>query len=260
MAAYNPLQNKETKMKMIQALIKTVIICATLTMSVSAYANPSDQDPWFDITVLSAHVIPGLTLKAVDRVENCQKIRDEYVTNNHSRGTRYTEHLESFDCTAYASARLGGTFFRPLSKWNFRDGRLETPMDTPIVEVLTVTPIDRLAQATQIGFSESYMGGRVNYFRTNGSNGQTIEAGKVTLKDGRIGVVHRWLAEFQANGGAYNNIIRSVPFKPVLVRNGQQYWDQLIGDGMFKDYTITNFVDNRFIEPNSYNRFNELVK
>jgi hypothetical protein len=236
--------------------MKTMIL-TLLLVSTSALANPADQDSWFDITVLSARVIPGLTLKAVDQVENCQKVRDEVVDYG-----RYKNHVEEFDCTAYASARLGGTFFRPLRHWVFIDGRLNTMMDTPIIELYTVIPIDRLAQASQIGFSESYMGGRINYFRANGIDGQSVEVGKVQLKDGRTGVVHRWLAAFESNGNIPGGIIRTIPFKPVLVRNGQQYWDQLIGDGMFKDYTITN-MDNRtmkIVEPNSIDRSAELLR
>jgi len=234
------------------------MVAANLVMllPMAAYANPADQDAFFDITVLSARVLPGVTIKDVDQVENCDKTRDTVVDYG------YKSHVEQFDCTAYAGKRLGGTFFKPLRSWEFVDGVLRTPMDTPIVEVLTVVPADRLAQATQIGFSESFMGGLTNFFRANGGDGQTVEIGKVQLKDGRIGIVHRWLAAFDGNGSTGTGVIRTLPFKPVLVRNGQQYWDQLVGDGMFKDYMITNF-DNRTyksVAANSFDRSEQILK
>lgn len=220
-------------------------VIATLLNATSAQARvvdaPADRDAWFDITVIKAHVRSDWILRSFDQVERCDKIRDEWV----NEGRAGTNHYESFDCTRHIEGATQATAFKPLPVWTFRNGWLTTALESPLVEIYTVVPLDRMARATYLGFSESWMGGRVNLFKANGLDGRTHESGQVRLKDGRIGIVHRWIAVFQQNGYAAGLVLRSVPFKPVLVReeNGDQlrYWDPLVGDGMFRDYVIANY-------------------
>jgi len=245
--------------------------CATSTDSDSGSTGgkadgPSDADPWFDITVLHANVRQDLTLRSFDHVERCDKTDDHWSSEHGSN-----VHYETFDCTHYIEGQVNGTAFKPLPKWTFRNGQLDyaLDLDTPLAVVETVIPLDRLEKATHVAFSESFLGGRINVFAANGSNGQTREVGKVKLQDGRTAIVHRWIAAFQANGHTTAGILRTLPFKPALVRdqNGNKtyYWDHLIGAGMFKDYILSN---NHYDEskhdyvitaPNSYDRSSELL-
>ena len=226
----------------------------------------SDADPWFDITVLHANVRQDLTLRSFDYVESCDKTDDHWANENNQ-----SVHYETFDCTKYIEGKVNGTAFKALPKWTFRNGTLDyaLDLDTPLAVIETASPVDRLEKATHIAFSESFLGGRVNLFVANGTNGQTREVGKVKLQDGRTAVVHRWIAAFAANGHTTAGILRTLPWKPALVRdqNGNKtyYWDKLIGDGMFKDYILTN---NHYDEskhdyvitaPNSYDRSSELL-
>jgi hypothetical protein len=245
----------------------SLIIAATLGASAAQAAindSPSDRDAWFDITVLEAHARLDLTLRQLDAVETCDKVKDEWI----DEGRAGRNHYEHFDCTRSIESRLNATAFKALPLWVFRNGFLTTELDTPLIEVYTVTPLDRMEQATALGFSESYQGGRVNLFKANGIDGKTHEARQVRLRDGRIGIVHRWIAPFDRNGNAGGFELRAVPFKPVLTRNvggeERRYWDRLIGDGMFHDYAIANFrvTDaGRYLPqaPNGYDRSAELL-
>jgi hypothetical protein len=223
--------------------------------------SPYDADSWFDITVLSARVLDK-TLKDFDRVESCDKVWDRWEDSYHG----YKTHYERFDCSGFIGRSLNATALKPLPEWQFTNGHLTTPMDTPLIEVLTVIPVDRLSQATHVGFSESFMGGRVNYFVANGPEGKTREVQKVTLKDGRIGIVHRWIVAFESNGSSGSGYIRTVPFKPCLVRwnddHMDRYWDNLIGVGMFTDYIVTNWDSPTysFKDPTSYDRSSEVLQ
>jgi hypothetical protein len=220
-------------------------IATLLAFATSAHAgvndSPSDRDGWFDITVLKAHVRPDLTLRTFDHVESCDKVNDQWI----DEGRAGRNHYEQFDCTRYIEGRLDATVFKPLPGWVFRNGYLMTMLDTPLVEVYTVVPLDRMERADFLGFSESWLGGRVNLFKANGLDGRTHESGQVRLRDGRIGIVHRWIAAFESNGQMDSFVLRSLPFKPVLVRNvgsdQWRYWDPLIGDGMSRDYHFTNY-------------------
>ncbi len=248
-------------------------LAAFVFLSATAFAdsindNPADADGWFDITVLKAHVLPDLTLKSFDQVEHCHKTADQRV--DYGRGGIH--HLESFDCTEYIERRLHATAFKPVPAWTFDNGRLTNPyqLDTPLVQVDTVVPESRLARADFLGFSESNQGGRVNLFKAIGLEGQTREVGKVTLKDGRTGIVHRWFATFQATGHSGGVMIRELPFKPVLVRRQAEtqlrYWDRLVGQGLFTDYRIQNGHYDPLLHtyvvtpPNSYDRSTELIR
>jgi hypothetical protein len=250
-----------SKKSIFTAVSLTTLLLGSLAFASSTNDNPSDKDGWFDITVLTAKV-GSLTLKNFDHVENCNKTEDKYSQDS----TGVNHHFEAFDCTAYIGSQLGATAFKPFPLWTFDNGRLTSSfqLDTPIADVYTVTPIDRLALATYVGFSEANQGGLVNLFVANGPDGQTRESGRITLKDGRTGIVHHWIGAFESTGRSSTGILRELPFKPCLVRQVSdsftRYWDPLIGTGMGNNYDLHNYEYGNhpgrpymgIIDPNSY--------
>lgn len=216
-----------------------------------------DQDK-NDITVLRAFVREDIKVTDVIDINKCQLTFSE---------RRYNTDLRSYECAWALADGMNGTPVNPHYWVRTVGGKFEYMYyNTPVVEVHTLIPLEVFERLSEVGFSLSNLGGTIHKYQKN----QTREIQKVTLKDGRVGLVHRFVMPFQANGGTSHCTIRTVSFKPFVTfhdkDSGIEYrnWDNAKGSGYWTDYSLTNFsyhVDNsRCHSPTKIDRSSELLK
>lgn len=200
--------------------------------------SPADKDPVLDISVLKAFVHYDLNVGSIVDLSRCEKI---------SSTSGREGQKEAFNCAWELANKMGGTPMYDRVIVRTINGQMESEnFKLPVIEIQTVIPVDRLENADLIGFSTSFMGGGMVTYRAKGPNGQTREIAQVTLRDGRRGIVHKFITPFNPSGGVGNCTIRTVPFKPFFAvtdsqGNQTRYWDRMKGEGYGTDYVLTNF-------------------
>ncbi len=213
-----------------------------------------DQDS-NDITILRAFVREDMQLGQLIDLSRC-----EYKGTNQYRGNEY----KHFNCAWELANALTGTPVSLDLPVRTVNGRIEVgPAVTPVVEVHTLIALETWEKISEIGFSLASLGGNIFKYQKN----QTREVQKVRMRDGRVGLVHRFVMPFYSNGRTSNCTIRTVTFKPFVsyqvpeTRTEYRNWDNGVGGGMFNNYFISNFHYNgdRCETPNVVNRESDLL-
>lgn len=235
-------------------LIFLVIVLASQTLLAQSY-RVVDQDKG-DITVLRAFAREDLSVGKLINPDQCELLSSE---------RRYNREFKSYNCAWSLANAMGGTPVNPFYSVTTVDGKIEYRHEnTPVVEVHTLIPLESWMDASEIGFSLGSLGGTIHKYKKN----QTREIQKVKLRDGRVGLVHKFIMPFQGNGGTSNCTIRTVSFKPFLSffdhgsRTESRNWDSLASSENSRDYYITNFQyrNDRCEPPNSIDRQNQLLQ
>lgn len=209
-----------------------------------------------DVTVLRAFVREDFFVGKVININRCE----------HKESSRqYNQDYRSYNCAWELADAMTGTPVSPTYHVRTVNGQIEGMYaQTPVVEIHTLITLEIFEKISEIGFSLSSYGGTIHKYQKN----QTREVQKVRMRDGRVGLVHRFVMPFQATGGTSHCTIRAVAFKPFVTfhdhptKTEYRNWDDANGRGMFKDYRLTNFHyrNDRCDKPDVVNREEQLLQ
>ncbi len=234
------------------------LILASLFLSQVGLADEYrvvDQDS-NDVTVLRAFVREDLRAVNLINVDDC-----EFKGSEINRNVEY----KSFNCAWNLANAMHATPVNPNYRIRTVNGRIDqSDSDAAVVEIHTLIPLEVFEKVSEIGFSLGSLGGTIHKYAKN----QTREIQKVKLKDGRVGLVHRFVMPFQANGRTSQCTIRTVTFKPFVTfyepstLTEYRNWDVANGRGFFTDYSITNFQasSGQCQAPNRVDRDAQLIE
>lgn len=222
--------------------LKEFLLLLLFPIYVQATMQIIDQDKK-DITVVRARIL-DIKLGNLIQIENCIEI---------SRYDFGYEKVFEFDCRDELESKLGcKSLLDPFRIYaREKEGgeiKIDEPQfSTPLVEIETLVEKVIFNNSYKLGFSTHV--GVISFLSKELDSINTIE-----LSDDKIGLIHRFVLPYEAQGEAYGRTIRRINFKPFIDFIGDdnfiyRNWDQSVDEN---GYIISNFNNFEFVNHLEY--------